>query len=217
MQRSSRLSGGLGLTVLVLATLVVAHELIYLVAHGAGTGYRAAMSEAGHDGYWAGFAVVVALVGCVLLAAAVRQLVRLARLAGATDPQRVEEDRLGQLAKLVAPLWARVGFLTTLAFLVQENLETASVGQAMPGLGVIAGQHNLSLPIIAAVSLAVALVRALVLWRRNVLLARLRLMPARRQTSRLAFRPAGVTFRPITDGVERNGVRGPPMTGPLPA
>lgn len=202
---------------LVLASLAIAHQLIYLVAHGAGAGYREAMTEAGHDGYWTGFVVVVASVGGILLAVAIRQLVRLARLAAATNSQRVKDHSLRQLARFVGPLWARVGVLTTLAFLVQENLETASVGHSMPGLDVIGGQHSVSLPIIAAVSLAVALVRALVLWRRSVLLAQLRLAPGRRKSSRVAFCPADVTLRPNTDGVRRNGVRGPPMTRPLPA
>lgn len=208
----------LGLSVLVLATLALAHQLIYVVAHGAGDGYREAMSAAGHDGYWASFALAVGVVSCVLLAVAITQLRRLARLAHAASvgTLTVRDESPRALLKIVAPLWARVAVWTTIAFLIQENVEVATVGHAMPGLGAITGEHGLAIPIIAGVALVVALVRGLVRWRRDVLLARLRGARRPRAAVGIVLRPVFET-RPVTgiDGARRNGVRAPPPRVPL--
>ena len=210
----------LGLAVLVLATLAVAHQLIYLVAHGAGDGYRQAMTAAGHDSYWSSFILAVGAVSTVLLAVAITQLRRLARQAAAASVGvvTVRDQSPRALARIVGPLWARVTLLTSIAFVVQENLEVATVGHAMPGLGAIVGEHDLALPIIAGVALVVAFVRGLVRWRRDVLLARLRAARRPRQRSGAVLRPAVGTL-PATgiDGARRNGVRAPPRGVPLPA
>ena len=215
---SSRRFGAASLAVLVLAALAVSHELIYLFAYGAGDGYRLAMSEAGHDGYWTNFILVVALVCGTLLAVAIAQLRRLARLAAASSvgAVRVRDEGLDALGHLLMPIWGRVALLTTLLFLLQENVETASVGHAMPGLGALAGQHDNALPLIVLVSFVVALVRALVRWRRDVLLARLRHAKHPREAARVMRCPAEMQVAPSVDGSRGNGVRAPPMRGALP-
>ena len=216
--KRSRHSERLILAVLVLASLAVAHELIYLGAHGSSDAYRVAMTEAGHDGYWSSFATVVGVVSAVLLAVGLAQLRRLARLAAGSGAGRlrVRDESVGHLARLVLPIWARVAMLTTVVFLLQENIEAASVGHPMPGLYALAGQHDTALPLIVAVSFVVALTRALVRWRRDVLLARLRRAPSPRPKPLLPVRPVASVLVQSADGIRRNGVRAPPARVALP-
>ncbi len=208
----------LGLSVLVLATLALAHQLIYVAAHGAGDGYRQAMTAAGHDSYWSSFVLAIGIVSGVLLAVAFTQLRRLARLARAASVGglTVRDESPRALFRIVTPLWARVTVVTTIAFLIQENVEVATVGHAMPGLGAITGEHGMALPIIAGVALIVAFVRGLVRWRRDILLARLRSACRPRASAGIVLRPVVEAIAPIgIDGARRNGVRAPPLGTPL--
>lgn len=217
MQQSRSLDR-LILVVLVLASLAVAHELIYLGAHGSGEAYRVAMTEAGHDGYWSNFIIAVGVVSALLLGVGLAQLRRLARLSAESGAGevRVRDQSLGHLARLVVPTWGRVAVLTTVVFLVQENVETAIIGHPLPGLYALAGQHGMALPLIVAVSFIVALTRALVRWRRDVLLARLRRAAPPRPSAR-RVRPAASLLIHSADGVRRNGVRAPPRVRVMPA
>ena len=217
--RRSQLLDRLILAVLVLASLAVAHELIYLGAHGTGDAYRLAMTETGHDGYWSNFVIGVGVVSTILLGVGITQLRRVARLASASGAGtlRVRDESIGHLARLVLPLWGRVATLTAIVFLLQENIETASVGNQMPGLYALAGQHGTALPLIVAVSFVVALTRALVRWRRDVLIARMRRTSPPRQTAPEAPRPVESLLVQSADGVRRNGVRAPPAVSALPA
>lgn len=203
---------------LVLATLALAHQLIYVVAHGAGEGYRLAMTAAGHDSYWIGFVLAVGTVSGVLLAVVATQLRRLRTLARAASVSvlTVRDESSRALLRIVGPLWGRLTFLTTVAFLIQENVEVVTVGHAMPGLGAIAGEHDLALPMIAGVALVVAFVRGLVRWRRDILLARLRSARRDRPSAESFLRPVVEALPPTgIDGARRNGVRAPPIGGPL--
>jgi hypothetical protein len=216
--KRSWLSDRLVLAVLVLASLAVSHELIYLGAHGSSDAYRVAMTEAGHDGYWSNFVLAVGVVSAALLAVGLTQLRRLARLAASSGAGtlRVRDESIGHLARLVILIWARVATLTTIVFLLLENIETASVGHPMPGLYALAGQHDMALPLIVAVSFIVALTRALVRWRRDVLLARLRRAASPRPKARLVARPVETVLVQSTDGIRRNGVRAPPVWRAVP-
>ncbi len=208
----------LGLSVLVLATLALAHQLIYVVAHGAGDSYRQAMTAAGHDTYWSSFVLAVGIVSGVLLAVAFTQLRRLTMLARAASvgSLTVRDESPRALLRIVTPLWARVTVVTTIAFLIQENVEVATVGHAMPGLGAIAGEHALAVPFIASVALVVAFVRGLVRWRRDILLARLRSARRPRASADIVLRPVVEAIAPTgIDGARRNGVRAPPLGAPL--
>lgn len=204
---------------LVLASLALSHHLIYFLVHGSGESYSRAMTEAGHDRYWTTFLLVIGTVTVVLTAVAVRQLRRLAALAAAARVGNVNVRDVGVdgFLRTLVPLWIRLMLLTAVAFLLQENIESASVGQAMPGLGPINGEHGVALPIIGAVSLLIAAVRALVRWRRDVLLARL-------GAARLSFRqdphlqPVVNVIRPTSSGnPHRNGVRAPTASAAAPA
>ncbi|MDA8202259.1 MAG: hypothetical protein M0Z49_05805 [Chloroflexi bacterium] len=200
---------------LVLAALALGHELIYLLAHGFGEGYARAMQESGHDRYWTSFVLIVLVVtGCLGVVAAA-QWRRLRRLAADVQAGtvRLQGGGLDRFLELLGPLWLRVSAGTIAAYLIQENIETASIGAPLPGLGVLGGEHMIALPVLFAVSLAVAAVGALVGWRREVLLARIRAAARRRFRAVVAvLRPALAVDRPASrrEG-RRNGVRAPPL------
>lgn len=200
---------------LVLASLALGHELIYLLAHGFGDGYARAMQEGGHDRYWTSFVLIVLVVTGCLGVIATAQWRRLRRLAADVQAgtARLKGGGLDRFFELLRPLWIRVSAGTIAAYLIQENVETASIGAPLPGLGVLGGEHAIALPVLLAVSLVVAAIGALVGWRREVLLARIRAAAMRRLRAPAAtLRPALVIDRPAgrREG-RRNGVRAPPL------
>ena len=211
----SRLSSFAVIGALSLAALALGHELIYLLAHGLGEGYERAMREGGHDRYWTSFVLIVLVVtGCLGVVAAA-QWRRLRRLAADVQSGTVRLDGggLDRLLALLRPLWLRVSAGTIAAYLIQENIETASTGAPLPGLGVLGGEHAIGLPVLLAVSLVVAAIGALVGWRREVLLARIRAAARRQLRAPVAtLRPALAADRPAgrREG-RRNGVRAPPL------
>lgn len=201
-------------SILALGALAAGHELVYLLSHGPGDGYAAAMREGGHDRYWTSFVLVVVAVTAGLAAIAAVQLRRLAasvHVAGVEVPDRGVERFLG----LLGGLWLRVAVITSVGYVVQENVETASAGATLPGLGVVAGEHVAALPILVLVSLVVAVVGALVGWRRQILLARLRVRTAFRRRGAVALRgPIAAELRHPPAEPRRNGVRAPPAVVP---
>ena len=200
-----------------MASLAASHELIYLLAHGSGAEYTRAMQEGGHDRYWTSFVLVVVAVTIGLGAVAVCQIRRLRRQAGEASAGRLSVNDQGfrLLGRLIGQLWLSVAVGVALGFFIQENLETIAAGQPLPGANVVAGEHGLALPVIAFVSLLVAIVGALVRWGRHVLLARLRRVLARaiRRVPRMPY-PQSVD-RPISIvAVRSNGLRAPPRSMP---
>jgi len=198
---------------LALAALAAGHELVYLLSHGAGDGYAAAMREGGHDRYWTSFVLVVVAVTAGLAAVVAVQLRRLRRLAASVHWAGVEvrDGGVGRFTGLLGGLWLRVAVITSVGYVVQENLETATAGATPAGLGVVAGEHALALPILVLVSLVVAVVGALVGWRREVLLARLRVRTAFRRRGAVALRgPIAAELPHPPAAPDRNGVRAPP-------
>lgn len=206
---------------LVLAALALSHELIYLLAHGVGEGYARAMQEGGHDRYWTSFVLIVVVVTGYLGVIVAAQWRRLRRLAADVQAgtARLKRGGLDRFIELLRPLWLRVSGGSIAAYFIQENVETASIGAPLPGLGVLGGEHAIALPVLLAVSLAVAAVGALVGWRREVLLARIRAAARRRLRAPAATpRPALVVDRPAGRyEVRRNGVRAPPLGLTQPA
>ena len=210
----SRLSTFAVLGALSLAALALSHELIYILAHGAGAGYEAAMREGGHERYWTSFVLIVAVITVGLGAVAVAQWRRLRRLAAnvSAGTIRLSDGGLDRFLGLVGPLWLRVSAGAIAVYLIQENLETASTGASLPGVGVLGGPHAIALPVLFAVSLVVAMVGALVGWRREVLLARIRAAARRRLRAPAAtLRPALAAERPAGRREGRRGVRAPPL------
>lgn len=197
---------------LVFATLALSHHIVYLLAHGNGPAYAKAMTQAGHDRYWTSFLIAVGGVSAALAMVSVHQLRRLARLAEAAriGGVQVRDASLWRLMAMIPPRWLQVTAGTTVAFVLQENVETVGMGVPMPGLGMVSGDHLFAVPIIALVSLLLATVSALVRWRRDLLLARLRStarpLGPRSSQRRAASAPSR---RRIATG-SPHGVRAPP-------
>lgn len=211
----SRLSSFAVLGALSLAALALSHELIYLIAHGAGAGYAAAMQEGGHDRYWTSFVLIVLVVTGGLGVVAAAQWRRLRKLAVDVHAGtvRLRDGSLDRFIGLLGQLWLRVSTGTIAAYLIQENVERASTGAPLPGVAVLGGEHAIGLPVLLAVSLVVAVVGALVGWRREVLLARIR-AAARRQLRAPAaiLRPALTADSPAGRREGRGKcVRAPPL------
>ncbi|MFN8520436.1 MAG: hypothetical protein U0667_13800 [Chloroflexota bacterium] len=131
------------------------------------------MTVLGHDGYWVGLWVGVAVASAFLGALAVVQLRRLHREAATTPALAVtERTGPGSYLRLVAGTWVRLTLLAVLMFTIQENLEALAAGASFRGIDVALGHGLLPLLIILAASLVMSLVVALVRWRRRVLLGR---------------------------------------------
>lgn len=158
----------------VLAALacVLAHEATYLLSYGAGTTYAATMTQTGHDGYWLALllAVTVATVGLALVA--IRHLRRLHREA-ASAPTLSDGDGIGGYLSLAVGSWARLALAAGLLYTAQENAEALLAGAPVQGLDVVLRHGALPLLMILLATLVVALVAALVHWRRLVLLGRI--------------------------------------------
>jgi hypothetical protein len=206
----------LGFLVMLLVSLVTAHNLVFLLAYGPRAGEE--LAHTGHGDAWQAAVAVVLVVAVSLLSIAlwrIRQLGLLARnLAPAPDRRSSGPSPLGR--RLVI-LWSRLVVATALALLVQENLEHLQAGLPLPGLTVLgSSEYPDALLIIIGVTLAVAVVGSLVRWRRAVLIARLAAAVRR-------FRPRAATRqRRPTEPDARPGavigcaitVRAPPL---LPA
>ena len=164
----------LGFLAMTLVALVVAHNLVFLLAYGAGA--DEALAHSGHDGAW-GTAVAVVLAATVgLLGLGTWRLYRLglvARSLGASEGAL----RPGPSAFVrgLVRLWLPLVGVTTLLFVVQENLEHQHAGETLPGLSVLgSAEYPNGALVIAVIALAVAFVVALFHWRRDVLMARIR-------------------------------------------
>jgi uncharacterized membrane protein len=175
---------------LVLAVLacMVAHEATYQLLYPGTSAYRAAMTLMGHDGYWLGLSVAVAVATIVLVGVAAAQLRRLHREASSTPALAMGEGTaIATYLRLVAATWLPLAILATLVYTAQENLEALGAGLPLRGLDVILGHGLLPLLVILAATLLMALAVALVRWRRRVLLGRL--VAAARPWSRHAASP----------------------------
>jgi len=216
---------------LSLLTLVLAHNLTYVVGYGAA--YREVLSRTGHGDAWRTAALVVLGLGITLALAGSLRIAALWREARVLTRERADDHLPGRhlpgqgtqppfLPALVS-LWLRLAITGAALFTIQENLEhlattglaTTGLGAAvdLPGVGVLAaGGHLDAIVVIAAVAGAVAFVASLFRWHRAVLIARLaaaRLRFPRAATA--AHRPRELAFRgPSSILGRRLAVRAPP-------
>jgi hypothetical protein len=195
-------------------SLVLAHNLVFLLS--AGDEVSVVLRATGHDATWfSAVRLVIASSAVLGLAAAGRVAVlwrRARQLERETGPL-IHAGWRG-LGSLLIRTWIGVMLLTTLWFLVQENLERLGVGQAAPLLGpLLDGGLTGALVVIPAVSLLTALVGALFRWGVTALLARItaaRLARGRRRPIP-ARRPAGRIAHPSALLARRLGLRAPPL------
>ena len=195
-----------------LLTLVLAHNLVFVVGYGAA--YREALSRTGHGGAWTTAVVVVLALGLGLLLAAAGRIAALtgqARALGSVPGGL--RSRPAFLPGLVF-LWMRLALTGAALYTVQENIEHLRAGADLPGLAVLApsGRSD-TLVIVAAVAAGVALVGQLFRWRRAVLSARIAAARLRlpRATASFARPPQDASRRPSSILGQRLAVRAPPL------
>lgn len=195
-----------------LLTLVLAHNVVFVVGYGAA--YREALSRTGHGGAWSTAVVVVLALGLGLLLAAALRIAALTRQAGALGSVPAGlRARPAFLPGLVS-LWVRLALSGIALYTVQENIEHLRAAVDPPGIAVLVPGGRLdTLFIVAAVAAGVALVGQLFRWRRAVLTARIaaaRLRLPRGSASFLRpFQDAG--RRPSSILGHRLAVRAPPL------
>lgn len=201
-------------TIVQVAVLVLAHNLVYLARYG--SLYNEALIHSGHGDTWAAAAATSLGLGGLAALIAIARLARL-QLLVRREAATGELDRTALLKT-----WLRIGpalALTTVALLtVQENLEQAALHGTSAGLGILlTPEYAGGLWIALAVGLVVGAVVALVAWRIRALAARL--SAARAATVRVrpasAPRPVFVVDRPATSILgRRSALRAPPVAVP---
>jgi hypothetical protein len=211
------MTGRIGFTVRVavtaLASLVLAHNLIFIAGYGSRFG--AALAHTGHDHGWTVAALTSIGLAVCLLAVAMRHLQQLRRMArGAGATRLPTEPGLRAFASRWLAWWIALTFVTALLFVIQENLEHAHIGTALPGLAVLASNaYPNAIAIILAVALGISLVAALLGWRSDVLIARMNAeRPWARTGTGQSFRgPEPVDRRPGSILGRRLAGRAPPL------
>ncbi len=205
---------------LALGGLLIGHQAVYIAQYGEGAALSQAMTSGGHDTYWTTF-TTVALSGLLLLL--LRSTWRLVELrsetAGFAMPAP-ERDRARAYGRALVRLWPPLFGTVAIAYLIQENIEHLAAQGHLAGFSPLVGaQAPLALPILGLVTLAFAVIGALVRWRIAVLEARVRAARARIQWSvRHVDRPVGRwalvgAIRATFWSLARQGpVRAPPPT-----
>jgi hypothetical protein len=198
---------------LALVTLVLAHELVFLVGYG--EAYADALGRTGHDARWTAAVLTVLAMAGVLAAVGLWRLNRLGVLARALGaPRSAGGLRLASLVRDFLLVWPRLAIAGAILFVVQENLEHLGVGDPLPGFGVLVSRQypNAGLMIVA-VAFGVSLIAALFRWQRARLIARIEILRVRwRKPATVgASRPAGPDPLPRSILGRRLAVRAPPL------
>jgi hypothetical protein len=201
---------------LVAATLLAAHDAIYVLRFGLGDAYAAGMAATGHS-YWDAFTAWGLGSGSVLLVTALITLGRLRRRALSTLDDRA--DVAGYAAEL-SRLWPRLLVAVGVAFVVQEGVEHAIFFGHLPTIEELAGILGpSSLAGLGIVTFLVAAVGSAVRWRVSVLRARIRASGARRHVR--SVHASAPSRWPITAALRRHAFlllrldagRAPPLAG----
>jgi len=145
---------------LALASMVVGHNLTFLIAFG--PDYTSKLASMGDGKGWDDTVTVILAAAALLAITACLRLAFLIRQVRTTSPYR----RLGlsgsAYLRTLAPLWLKLFAVSLVLFVFQENEERWAIGLAMPGLSVLGSVGPISpILVFALVSLAFAAVVAL--------------------------------------------------------
>jgi hypothetical protein len=203
----------LAIAPMVLAALVLGHDLTYLLTYG--PDYQTALLRTGHGEAWTAAVVTVALICATLVVLAAVRLATLARQGRQLGAQLDgPAARPADLVRELVGLWALILVGAAVLFVVNENVERATSHLPLTWLGVLVGAEGNLLPLLVLTfaSALVAAVAALYRWRRDVLVARLRAAAARwsRPTSHPLPRPWPSLPRPRAGIARRLAGRAPP-------
>jgi hypothetical protein len=180
--------------VTALASLVLAHNLIFIAGYGSRFG--AAMARTGHDHGWTLAAATGIFLAGSMLGTAVGRLLQLRRAAHRAGAVSLPtEPGLRVFAIRWLAWWIALTAITAVLFVLEENFELSRVGASLPGIGVLtSAAYPNAIAIIVAVALGISLVAALLGWRASVLTARIE---AARSRIRSSAAPALHLHEPI--------------------
>jgi hypothetical protein len=159
--------------VTAVASMVLAHNLIFIAGYGSRFG--AAMARTGHDHGWTlAAATAIGLAG-MMLGIAVSRLLHLRRAARRAGAVKLPtEPGLRGFAIRWLAWWIALTAMTAVLFVLEENFELSGVGASLPGTGVLtSATYPNAIAIIVLVALGISLVAALLGWRTRVLTARI--------------------------------------------
>jgi hypothetical protein len=129
----------LGFAAMSLVSLVLAHDIIFLLAYG--SRYEEELAHAGHGDAWLATALVVLTLAGGMLVAGLWHLRRLGIRARdlRTNGSATSLSALGvrAMARRLALEGVRLSGVTSALLVAQENIERRQVGQPLPGIGVL--------------------------------------------------------------------------------
>lgn len=177
------------LCVLVAVSVVVAHAAVYAAHAPHGGELAAAMRARGHDGHWL---ATVALTAAIAALVAGHAAFRAWRLARQFPDRDATVGRAAAYRSELVALWPLLFVGTTVAFLGLENAEHLAARGHLTGIEpLVGGEHAFSLPILAAITAAIAAAGAFVRWRVAILEAGV--AAARLRLARRSPRHSGAT------------------------
>ena len=199
----------LGSLVMALVTLVVAHDLVFLLAYG--SEYDAALARSGHDGAWGSAVAVVLLAAVCLIGVGSWRLYRLGVIVRSLEPSEGPlAPSVRDFARSLLDLWWRLAVAAIVLFVLEENVEHLHVGSTLPGLSVLSSPaYPNAAWIIAGIALLVAFVGSIFRWRRARLLALIATLARTTPAARPRRTPSRRGSRPAAGLTRRTRLRGP--------
>ena len=169
---------------LALGGLLIGHQAVYVAQYGEGATLSQAMTAGGHDGYWSTFTTVALSGLLLLLLRSAWRLVELRRDAAGIVRDTSDAHPVRAYGRELLRLWPPLFGTVAVAYLIQENIEHLVAQGHLAGFSPIVGaEAALALPILGLVTLAFALVGALIRSRIAVLEARVLAARARARWS----------------------------------
>jgi len=161
---------------LALVGLFLGHTAVFAAQYGVGGNFAAAMTAGGHDDYWGVFMLIASTGGLILLIATIVRISRLPNPAPVRAlvrlPDIVTGGDLPTYGHVFVDLARRLMPTLIVGYAIQENIEHLASHGHLIGLGALGGTENpIALPVLVAVSAALAALGALVRWRIALLVA----------------------------------------------
>jgi hypothetical protein len=204
---------GLGFyAVIALVVAVLGHNLVFLLTYGAD--YSLALVRTGHDSRWGDAVRVVLAAGVLLIAAGTFRLAYLYRLVRGLRPGDNGGITGRSYAQTILAIWVRLFLISTVLFVLQENIERWGSGAGLPWLAVL-GSFAYGGPLIVFVIVSLVVAAVVALFRMGIAALEARLAAGRGPVPPAAYPLARHHFRwpdkPIVSILGRNlAGRAPP-------